>query len=555
MANLINKRDEKENTPLIILARSKLFSTDFQLFLLDKLLEAGAYLNLGNYKFETALVAAVKNNKIDMVQKLLKYGANPNIQNYRGKTALMIAVEENYPDIVRILLDYCDPDIQNIYGETALMVSILVENFRISKMLIEKGANLDIQDYYYKKTPLMQLVETCYCLEEDNKVSECREIIILLITLGADIKIKDHSGEDLLMYMALYAKNDSDLEIIKLLLDSGMDPNSLTYRGITSITYAWENYSMCDKIMELLLEKGADLKLLNSSCDLSVLNVLWNIVILAGIDIPISELLDANADPNFRIRDTTLLHKGLPRINVDAEYTKLYKSLFRKGANPNLLDSQGNSLLAQICSDSENYDPELVRFLVDSGADPNYIDRFGRNLLMILYDCRATENSYLVAEILVEKGINVNYKRHDGHHALFYYCLFPRQLSEYELKMIRLLILSGSDVTVKNTYFDSIFRHVDLSYLVSCITEKAIIDDNKKKFSKILKKIKTHSSAIRLNPDNNGAKILEYCYILDNEGEEKTFKKIETEDPYLLDYLNIQKLEDINLLYQYKDLL
>lgn len=41
----------------------------------------------------------------------------------------------------------------------------------------------------------------------------------------------------------------------------------------------------------------------------------------------------------------------------------------------------------------------------------------------------------------------------------------------------------------------------------------------------------------------------------DEEGYEKTFEKIKTEDAYLLEYLNIQKLEDINLLYKYKDLL
>uniref|UniRef100_A0A2M4BAT5 Putative ipt domain of the transcription factor nfkappab n=1 Tax=Anopheles marajoara TaxID=58244 RepID=A0A2M4BAT5_9DIPT len=112
-------------------------------------------LDLPNERNETALHLAVSANRNAIVKALLASGANPNYCDYRGNTALHRAIVENAPEMVSLLLqhkgsykgnggqlfDCCNDD-----GLTPLQAAVYTKNLKLTRMLIEAGANVEEKD-------------------------------------------------------------------------------------------------------------------------------------------------------------------------------------------------------------------------------------------------------------------------------------------------------------------------------------------------------------------------------------------------------------------------
>lgn len=96
------------------------------------LLEGGAYINEGNERGETPIIAACRadcddtQTRLKMVRYLLEKGADPNIPDKSGRTALMHACAERAgKDVVALLLENgADPSLKDYSGSSALMHAI-----------------------------------------------------------------------------------------------------------------------------------------------------------------------------------------------------------------------------------------------------------------------------------------------------------------------------------------------------------------------------------------------------------------------------------------------
>ena len=85
----------------------------------------------------------------DYVRILLeKFHVDPNIKNVEGgNTALIFTTNCGYYNIAKLLLDHgADPNIQNEYGYTALIYTSLHGYLDIVKLLLEHGADVNIQN-------------------------------------------------------------------------------------------------------------------------------------------------------------------------------------------------------------------------------------------------------------------------------------------------------------------------------------------------------------------------------------------------------------------------
>lgn len=98
---------------------------------------------------------------------------------------------------------------RNTDGWTALTAASFYKKTELVKLLLEKQANVNLQDRY-GRTPLM------YAAAMDNE-----EIVTLLLHAGADPNIQDHYGRTALM--EAYSKNAA--KIAETLKNSGADPN------------------------------------------------------------------------------------------------------------------------------------------------------------------------------------------------------------------------------------------------------------------------------------------------------------------------------------------
>lgn len=114
----------------------------------------------------TPFVRAAQSGDTELLKLLLKYGADPKIRTAYGDTALTAAggigwVEgvtyerspEDNLNAVRLLLDLgLDPNDANMDGRTALMGAALKGRNDVVKLLVERGARLEMRDYGSRDT-------------------------------------------------------------------------------------------------------------------------------------------------------------------------------------------------------------------------------------------------------------------------------------------------------------------------------------------------------------------------------------------------------------------
>ena len=117
------------------------------------LIENNADVNLQDNKKYSALTYAIINNYINIVKILVELeNTNINIIATDGSTPLITAAIENSYDIIKYLVDKgADLNIQDIYGNTALIIAADHEDIDIAKYLYDKGTNINLERIDGKK--------------------------------------------------------------------------------------------------------------------------------------------------------------------------------------------------------------------------------------------------------------------------------------------------------------------------------------------------------------------------------------------------------------------
>jgi len=170
---------------------------------------------------------------------------------------------------------------------------------------------------------------------------------------------------------------DIDSNKLKQLLSNGLDINYQNEYGDTLLmsALAYENYA----VAKWLISQGADIQLKNLVND----NALSNLVLSESLnhemlDLLVSKGADINHQPdsNYSIL-TSLIHSHSATTNrlTDIEL------VLKKGANPNLLDSDGNLIASSICykETTEDYQP-LLELLLKYDLNLTLSDENGKTL-------------------------------------------------------------------------------------------------------------------------------------------------------------------------------
>ena len=122
---------------------------------------------------------------LNLVNDLIALGANLDWQNNNyGSTALHRCVYNNHSRILRMLIDAgADVNIQNNNGWTALYTSVYKNHPELLRMLLDAGADVNVQDDY-------GYTALHYCA-----VMNRPEILRILLDAGADKTISNSRGE------------------------------------------------------------------------------------------------------------------------------------------------------------------------------------------------------------------------------------------------------------------------------------------------------------------------------------------------------------------------
>lgn len=147
--------------------------------------------------------------QFDFVKFLVKNGADPKMRDDENKVALHFAAENGYVEIVKYLVEQCGSDVNasNFYGAVPLHYAARHNYPQIAAFLMQKDADINATfngngDSLKGLTPLMVAVFQGH-----------ETVVKLLLSKGANLNLKDASGKTALDY----AKKANDQEIVQLL--------------------------------------------------------------------------------------------------------------------------------------------------------------------------------------------------------------------------------------------------------------------------------------------------------------------------------------------------
>ncbi|KAM0280056.1 hypothetical protein ACHAQH_004251 [Verticillium albo-atrum] len=299
-----------------------------------------------------AMCESAKTGNVAHLKGFVAQGVSINGQNEDGYTALICATRANQVDAVRYLLA----------AEAEL-------NFRDS--------------HSGKRKPAL------------FHAAECGHVAMCELLMNAGAGIRDTStwtGQPFFVEVA----NSANLDVLKLFLDHGADPNATSMNGRSVFIYALQAGSLDH--LRLLRQYGGNV----NSRDITGQPALHLALSQNRLDI-VDFLLQHGADVNAsNLTGNSMLHVAVGKRNL-----ALSQLLLDRGANPNSSDYMGRSLLGRLVEAAkltDTFESELAMAVLAKGADPNQCDSWGERLL-----CHVMEkgNTPLLRAFL-ERGADPN---------------------------------------------------------------------------------------------------------------------------------------------------
>ena len=337
------------------------------------LVEGGANANVADaFQQETPLMWAAAEGHVDVVNLLLKSGADADRKAHisgiddrkhgdyptGGFTALMFATRNGYDDVAAALIKGgADPKVTNGDGLTASMVAIANDRFDMAAKLVELGADANDGSLYF-------------AVDMHDATTDMRA----------------HDGSRL---RADHPNKLTSLDLIKLLLDKGADPNKPFQGQVHSTTLCCDpevnsspfyRAAIASDVdaMKLMLAKGA--------------KVDWSPAEVKKVGAPGAPAAAAGRGANANVGKTALMMAmnggrgaafaagpGFDRIGAppfreaaNRDPVEAMKLLINAGANVNGKSPDGSTLLHQAVTAKQ---VPVIKLLVEKGAKLDAVNK------------------------------------------------------------------------------------------------------------------------------------------------------------------------------------
>lgn len=174
------------------------------------------------------LLYAARDGRIESATLLLERGANINQTDANGTTPLVMAIANNHPALARLLIDRgADIKAADWYGRTALWAAVEARNMDVDNATFVNSVD---------RAPFLDLIEVLLTKGADvnARMQESPPIRRHMLPVTGTLEWVDFTGQTPFVRAALAA----DLDVMRLLLKHGADPNIPTFGGTTALMAA-----------------------------------------------------------------------------------------------------------------------------------------------------------------------------------------------------------------------------------------------------------------------------------------------------------------------------
>ncbi|KAI5807719.1 ankyrin repeat-containing domain protein [Peziza echinospora] len=262
----------------------------------------------------------------------------------------------------------------------------------------------------------------------------------LFIKNGGDIKSRT------IYNSTVFHLNIKSVELFKFLLRCGAEIEGLHRDGKTPL--AW-HVSYGNKLMvDLLVAHGAIVTkdVFQSAVETSDPGIM-ELILSANssiVNTPIRLRI-----PIYPYGDylTTALHVAIKKEKYSK---KLFELLLQYGADVNMRDVDGKTLLHAVMLEEHYHTNQLLKELIDHGSDVNARDRKGNTPLhSVLVQKYQHQHTNQIAQELINRGSDVNATNTDGETPL-HYLGFLDFHTDGGLQTLFTLLMHGADLNIRN---------------------------------------------------------------------------------------------------------
>ncbi len=205
-----------------------------RLLLLESSVDADAMAGDGRTPLS---IAAATNGASETVRALLRRGAKVDIVDRAGMSPLLSAAFANDVASVRLLLDAgADANARGATGFTPLMGAAMTGNVDLAQVLLDAGADVNAVSNESNGEVTHGPIAIGYMTPLHFAAQKNLEIVKLLLESGAKVNVRDVRGMTPLMIAV--SLDSADPEIIRVLLNAGSDPSIASKDGETTLDWA-----------------------------------------------------------------------------------------------------------------------------------------------------------------------------------------------------------------------------------------------------------------------------------------------------------------------------
>lgn len=314
-----------------------------------------------------------------------------------------------------------------------LHLAVAKKSVPIVNYLLNKNATVDISDHY-KQTPLhwatKQEIDDSTKKEVAEKES-LEKIVTLFIQKKANVNAKDDDHDTPLHFAA----KNSSIKVVAKLLTHNASVYARNSRNETALhTAVIRNDDRALKAVTLLIQKNAEI----DATDNDGYTPLHHAIDDSTFEV-FSKLIAHGANVNAKTnRGSTPLH--ILAYFSDGPILESVNLLIKKNVKIDTKDSDGQTPL-HIAASFSTF--EVIEKLIAHGANINIKDHLG-NTLLHQATLRRDDHAMKIVDLLIQKKLTVNAKNNTGNTP------FLHASGNSTIEVVTKLIAHGADINAKN---------------------------------------------------------------------------------------------------------